>query len=75
MGLWQGCVMSLWLFNVYMDGALWEMNARVQGKGWALVSENEREWKISQLLFAHDTALVAECEEALQKLVTEFGSV
>ena len=28
-GLRQGCVMSPWLFNVYMDGVVREVNARV----------------------------------------------
>ena len=27
-GLRQGCVMSLWLFNVYMDGVVREVNVR-----------------------------------------------
>ena len=27
----QGCVMSIWLFNVYMDGVIREINARVVG--------------------------------------------
>ncbi len=31
-GLQQGCVMSPWLFNVYMDGVVREVNARVQVK-------------------------------------------
>ncbi len=26
-GLRQGCVMLLWLFNVYMDGVVRELNA------------------------------------------------
>ena len=33
------------------------------------------EWMLSQLLFADDTALVAESAEQLQRLVSEFGSV
>lgn len=29
MGVRQGCVISPWLFNVYMDGCMREMKARV----------------------------------------------
>ena len=32
-GLRHGCVMSPWLFNVYMDGVVGEVNVRVIGKG------------------------------------------
>ena len=32
-GLRQCCVMSSWLFNVYMDGVVREVNVRVLGKG------------------------------------------
>ena len=31
-GLRQGCVMSPWLFNVYMDSVVREVNVRVLGK-------------------------------------------
>ena len=34
-GLRQGCVMSQWLFNVYMDGVVREVNDGVLGKGWS----------------------------------------
>ena len=34
-GLGQGCVMSPWLFNVYMDGVVRDVNVRVFGKGWS----------------------------------------
>ena len=32
-GLRQDCVMSPWLFNVYMDGLVRDVNVRVLGKG------------------------------------------
>ena len=38
-GLRQGCVMSSWLFNVYMDGVVREVNVRVLGKGLAAECE------------------------------------
>ena len=57
-GLRQGCVMSPWLFNLYMDGVVREVNVRVLGKGLELLGANDR-FEINQLLFADDRALVA----------------
>ena len=74
-GLRQGCVMSPWLFNVFMDGVVREVNARVLGKGLELLSVNDGKFEINQLLFADDTALVADSEQKLGRLVTEFGRV
>ena len=74
-GLRQGCVMSPWLFNVYMDGVVREVKMRTLGRGVKLREQNGREWEVSQLLFADDTALVADSEERLQRLVDEFGVV
>ena len=74
-GLRQGCVMSPWLFNIYMDGVVREVNAKVQGAGLPLVDGSGREWRINQLLFADDTALVADSVEQLRRLVVEFERV
>ena len=72
-GLRQGCVMSPWLFNVYMDGVVREVNVRVLGKRLGLLSANGGRFEINQLLFADDTAIVADSEEKLCRLVSEFG--
>ena len=73
-GLRQGCVMSQWLFNVYMDGVVREVNVWVLGKGLELLSANCGRFEVNQLLFADDTALMADSEK-LCKLVSEFGIV
>ena len=52
--------MSPWLFNVYMDLVVREVNVRVLRKGFELLSANGSRFEIHQLLFADDTALVAD---------------
>ena len=61
-GLRQGSVMSPWLFNVYMDGVVREVNVTVLGKGLELLSANGGKFGNNQLLFADDTELVADSE-------------
>ena len=48
-GLRQGSVMSPWLFNVYMDGVVREVNVRVLEKGLELLSANGGRFEINQL--------------------------
>ena len=67
--------MSPWLFNVYMDGVVREVNVRVLWKGLELQSVIGGRFEINQLLFADDTTLVADSEEKLYRLVGEFGRV
>ena len=74
-GLRQGCMMSPWFFNVYMDGAVPKVNVRVLGKGLELLSANGGRFEINQLSFADDTVLVDDSEEKLCILVSEFGRV
>ena len=52
-----------------------EENVRVLGKGLELLNANGGRFEINQLLFADDTALVADSEEKLCRLVSEFGRV
>ena len=58
-----------------MDGVVREVNVRVLGKGLELLSANGGRFEINQLLFANDTAIVADSEEKLFRLVSEFGWV
>ena len=62
-GLRQGCVMSPWLFNMHKDGVVQHMIASMLGKG--LQSVNGGKFKMNQLSFPDDTALVADSEEKL----------
>ena len=50
------------------------MNVRVLGKGLELLSANGGRFEINQPLFADDTTLVADLEEKLCRLVSEFGT-
>ena len=74
-GLRQACVMSPWLFIVYMYGVVREVNVMVFRKVLGLLSANCGRFEINQLLFADHTALVADSEEKLCRLVIEFGRV
>ena len=58
-----------------MDVLVQEENVRVLGKGLELRSANGGGFETNQLLFADDTALVADSEEKLCSLVSEFGRV
>ena len=51
------------------------MNVRVLGKGLELLSATGGSFEVNQLLFADDTALVADSEEKLCRLVSEFSRV
>ena len=58
-----------------MDDVVREVNVRVLGKELELLSANGGRFEINQLLFANDTALVADSEEKLCRLESEFGRV
>ena len=56
-GLRQGCVVSPWLFNIYVYGVVREVNVRVLWKG---LSANGGRFEVNKLLFADDTVLMAD---------------
>ena len=56
----QECVMLLWLFHLYIDGEVREVNVRVLGRGLKLVDGNDNELELNQFLFAEDTVVVAD---------------
>ena len=64
-----------WLFNLYIDRVVREVNARVLGRVLKLVYGNDNEWELNQLLIVDDTVVVADSERKLGQLVTEFGRV
>ena len=68
--------MSSWFFNIYMNGVVRIVNARMISKGLSLVNSDDIEWKINHLLLANYTVLVMDSEEKLCQLVEEeFGQV
>ena len=58
-----------------MDGVVREVNVRVLGKGSELLSAKGGRFEMNQLLFADNTALVADSEVKLCRLVCKFGRV
>ena len=56
-----------------VDGAVREVYARVLGRGLKLLSANGGRFERNQLLFADDTALVADSKEKLCRQKNEFG--
>ena len=74
-GFRQGCVMSPFFYiYIYFDGMVREVNVRVLVKGLELLRANGGRFEINKLLFADDTALVADSEK-LCRLVSKFGRV
>ena len=55
-------MISPWLFNIHMDGVVREVNVRMLEKWLERLSMNGGRFEINQLLFADDTALVADPE-------------
>ncbi len=60
-GVRHGCVMSLWLFNIYMDGYIREMKGRVQDVG-ARLNVRGVEQPLVAGLYADDTVFAGSAD-------------
>ncbi len=60
-GVRQGCIMSLWLFNIYMDECIREIKVVLQDLG-ARLNVRGVEQPVVASLYADDTVLLAESE-------------
>ncbi len=73
-GVRQGCVLSPWLFSIYMDGCIREMKVIVLDLG-ARLNVRGVEQSLVAGLYADDTVLLVESEGMLQRIVDEFDRV
>ena len=69
-GVRQACItiISPWLFNVYMDGVMKDVNVRMGRRGLRFL-EDGRESRLGDLLYADDLFLCGESEEDLRAIV------
>ena len=65
-GVRHGCIVFLWLFNVYMDAVMKEVKMEMGRR---------REWILPGLLYANDLDFCGESEEDLWALVGPFVEV
>ena len=70
----QACIMSPWLFNVYMAEGMKEVK---MGMGRRAVSflEEGREWRLPGLLYSDDLILCGESDENLRLIVGWLAEV
>ena len=52
-GVRQGCIMSTWLFNVYLEAVMKEVKMGMGRRG-VRFQEEGREWRLPGLLYAND---------------------
>lgn len=50
----QGCVVSLWFFNIFMNGVVSKVTAKIREHRTRMVYGGEKRWEVSQLLFADE---------------------
>ena len=71
----QGCIMSPWLFNIYVDALMKEVKMRIARKEVVRFMEEGRGWRLPGRLYADDLVLCGELEEDLRTMVGQFVEV
>ena len=66
--------MSPWLFNVYKDGVMKEVQMGIGRRGVSFLKDG-REWRLPGLLYADDLVLCGESKEDLRVMVGWFAEV
>ena len=65
------CIMSPWLFNVYMDAVMKEVKMGMWRMGVTFL-EDEKEWRLPGPLYVEALVLCDESEEGLKVLLGLF---
>ena len=73
-GVRHGCIMSPWLFNVYMDAVMKEVKMGMGRRGVRFL-EDGRESRLPGLLYADDSVLCGELEEDLRTMVGRYADL
>ena len=63
-GVLQGCILSLYLFNLYAEYIMWNAGLDEAQAGIKITGRN-----INNLIYADDTSLMVESEEELKSLL------
>ena len=66
-GVWQGCILSPCLFNVYAEYIMWNAGLDEAQAGIKIAGRT-----INNLRYADDTTLMAESEEELKSLLKKM---
>ena len=72
MKLKQGRIMSPWIFNLFFDRVVIQVNERTMAREVKLRDENGGGLEIKQVLYTDVTVLVVETREHLQIILSEF---
>ncbi len=73
MGVRQGCITLPRLFNIFIDGCMREMRAKV-GNVDARLRVSEVGWSVVACIFPEYTVLLTKCARKFQRVVDKFYS-